>query len=296
MVGSAICREARIEGHEVSGKSSIDLDLTNRELVFKEITSIRPQCLIIAAAKVGGIGANSAYPVEFLSENLQIQTNLLDAANEAQIERVVFLGSSCVYPKFAKQPISEESLLTGALEKTNEPYAVAKIAGLKLVEAYRKQEHRRWISLMPTNLYGPRDNFNLTNAHVLPALVHKFHLAKVMGEKETEIWGDGSPLREFLHVDDLAKACLIAMDGYDGDSPINVGSGDEISISDLAKMISSTVGYEGEIIFNSRYPNGTPRKVLDSQKIRNLGWHPQVSLINGIAATYDWFLRNQYRS
>ena len=296
MVGSAINLAAKREGHAISGKSSKSLNLTNRKLVFEELKSSSPQCLIIAAAKVGGIGANSAYPVDFLSENLQIQTNLLDAANEAQIEKVVFLGSSCVYPKFAKQPISEESLLTGPLEETNEPYAVAKIAGLKLVEAYRKQNNRQWISLMPTNLYGPRDNFNLSNAHVLPALIHKFHLAKMHGAREVEIWGDGSPLREFLHVDDIARACLIAMESYDDDLPINVGSGHEISINDLAKLIATVVGYQGKIIFNANRPNGTPRKVLDSNKIRNLGWYPQVSIVNGIASTYDWFLSNQIRS
>ena len=292
MVGSAIAIEAKSQGYDVTGKSSRDLDLTNRKSVFDEMSQIRPDILVIAAAKVGGIGANSNLPVDFLSVNLQIQTNLLDAAHHYEIERVLFLGSSCIYPRLAAQPIAESSLLTGELEPTNESYAIAKIAGLKLVEAYRRQFGHRWISAMPTNLYGPRDNFNVETAHVLPALIHRFHIANLADAKSVDIWGDGSPLREFLHVEDLARACLILLTSYDEPTPINVGSGDEVSIQDLARLISNTVGYGGEITFNNSKPNGTPRKFLDSTRMRELGWRPQYNLKTGIASTYDWFVAN----
>jgi GDP-L-fucose synthase len=292
MVGSAIAEEAKKQGHEVLGKSSKELDLTNREAVFAEMKSIKPDALVIAAAKVGGIGANSTFPVDFLSVNLQIQTNLLDAAHAADIDRVLFLGSSCIYPKFAPQPIPESALLTGELEPTNEPYAIAKIAGLKLVEAYRKQYGHKWISAMPTNLYGPRDNFDLESAHVLPALIHRFHNAKVNNLAEVAIWGDGTPLREFLHVEDLASACLMLLKEYDGSVAINVGSGQETSILDLAQSIAKVVGFEGTIKFDQTKPNGTPRKLLDTHFLNNLGWNAQIGLKDGLASTYDWFLNN----
>jgi len=292
MVGSAIAIEAKSQGYDVIGKSSTDLDLTDRKSVFDEMNKFNPDTLVIAAAKVGGIGANSNLPVDFLSINLQIQTNLLDAAHHAEIERVLFLGSSCIYPRLAPQPILESSLLTGQLEPTNEPYAIAKIAGLKLVEAYRRQFGHNWISAMPTNLYGPRDNFNLQTAHVLPALLHRFHIAKLNGAQNVDIWGDGSPLREFLHVEDLARACLILLSSYDEATPINIGYGQEISIRDLAQLISNVVGFEGDITFNSSMPNGTPRKFLDSTRMKKLGWEPQHSLTTGIATTYDWFVAN----
>jgi len=292
MVGSAIAIEAKSQGYDVIGKSSTDLDLTDRKSVFDEMNRFNPDTLIIAAAKVGGIGANSNLPVDFLSINLQIQTNLLDAAHHAEIERVLFLGSSCIYPRLAPQPILESSLLTGQLEPTNEPYAIAKIAGLKLVEAYRRQFGHNWISAMPTNLYGPRDNFNVETAHVLPALLHRFHIAKLNGAENVDIWGDGSPLREFLHVEDLARACLILLSSYDEATPINIGYGQEISIRDLAQLISNVVGFEGDITFNSSMPNGTPRKFLDSTRMKKLGWEPQHSLTTGIATTYDWFVAN----
>jgi len=292
MVGSAIAIEAKSQGYDVIGKSSTDLDLTDRKSVFDEMNKFNPDTLVIAAAKVGGIGANSNLPVDFLSINLQIQTNLLDAAHHAEIERVLFLGSSCIYPRLAPQPILESSLLTGQLEPTNEPYAIAKIAGLKLVEAYRRQFGHNWISAMPTNLYGPRDNFNLQTAHVLPALLHRFHIAKLNGAQNVDIWGDGSPLREFLHVEDLARACLILLSSYDEATPINIGYGQEISIRDLAQLISNVVGFEGDITFNSSMPNGTPRKFLDSTRMKKLGWKPQHSLTTGIATTYDWFVTN----
>ena len=290
MVGSAIALEAKTQGYEVLGKSSKEIDFTNRENTFAEMQTVKPDSLVIAAAKVGGIGANSSMPVDFLSINLQIQNNLLDAAHAANISKVLFLGSSCIYPKFAPQPISESSLLTGELEPTNEPYAIAKIAGLKLVEAYRRQFGRQWISAMPTNLYGPRDNFNLETAHVLPALIHRFYDAKVNSDNKVEIWGDGTPLREFLFVEDLARACLMLIEKYDDSSAINVGSGQEITIKNLALMISRVVGFKGEITFNPDRPNGTPRKLLDSTHISELGWTPQVNLESGVASTYEWFL------
>lgn len=292
MVGSAIAEEAKKQGHEVLGKSSKELDLTNRHAVFDEMQSVKPDALVIAAAKVGGIGANSTFPVDFLSVNLQIQTNLLDAAHASDIERVLFLGSSCIYPKFAPQPIPESALLTGELEPTNEPYALAKIAGLKLVEAYRKQYGHKWISAMPTNLYGPRDNFDLESAHVLPALVHRFHNAKVNNLPEVAIWGDGTPLREFLHVEDLASACLMLIKEYDGSVAINIGSGQEVSILELAQSVSKIVGFEGAINFDTTKPNGTPRKLIDSKALNNLGWNPRINLESGIASTYAWFLNN----
>lgn len=292
MVGSAIALEAKIQGHEVIGKSSNGLDLTDRTAIFEELNDTKPNSLIIAAAKVGGIGANSLMPVDFLSINLQIQTNLLDAAHAANIKRVLFLGSSCVYPKLAPQPIHETALLTGELEPTNEPYAIAKIAGLKLVDAYRRQFGHQWISVMPTNLYGPQDNFDLETAHVLPALLHRFHNAKVCGASEVEIWGDGTPLREFLHVEDLAQACLMLLNDYNSSVAINVGSGQEISIGGLAAIISKIVGFTGNTTFKTDRPNGTPRKLLDSTRIAGLGWKPQISLEEGLASTYDWFLAN----
>lgn len=292
MVGSAIAEEARSRQLEVLGKSSKELDFLDRKATFAELQQVSPTYLIIAAAKVGGIGANSKFPVDFLSKNLQIQTNLLDAANAAGISKVLFLGSSCIYPKFARQPINEEYLLSGELESTNEPYAIAKIAGLKLVEAYRNQFSRKWISAMPTNLYGPKDNFDLENAHVLPALIHRIHEAKIQKTPNVKIWGDGSPLREFLHSKDLARACLLILDKYDDLKPINIGSGNEISIGDLAAKIASIIGYEGKLEFDHSKPNGTPRKLLNSRKLKDLGWTSQITLDEGIRSTYDWFLTN----
>jgi len=292
MVGSAIAIEARKGGHEVLGKTSEELDLTDRAAVFAELQSTKPHALVIAAARVGGIGANSSRPVDFLSINLQIQTNLLDAAHAAGIPKVLFLGSSCVYPKLAPQPILESALLTGELEPTNEAYAIAKIAGLKLVQGYRRQYGHHWISAMPTNLYGPRDNFRLESAHVLPALIHRFHEAKLRGAMQVSIWGDGTPLREFLYVGDLARACLLIIDKYDDQVAINIGSGREISILNLATLIAKIVGFTGDITLDTDRPNGTPRKFLDSTRITQLGWHPQVSLEAGISSTYDWFIAN----
>jgi GDP-L-fucose synthase len=290
MVGSALALEAYAQNHEVLGKSSKEIDFTDREKTFSALQDANPDALIISAAKVGGIAANSSFPVDFLSNNLQIQTNLLDAAHSANIGKVLFLGSSCIYPKYAQQPIMESALLTGELEPTNEPYAIAKIAGMKLVEAYRRQFGRHWISIMPTNLYGPRDNFNAKTAHVLPALISRFHSAKINQDTKVSIWGDGTPLREFLHVEDLAKACLKLLREYDDPVAINVGSGQEVSIAKLASIVSRVVGFDGKICFDADYPNGTPRKLLDSARILELGWKPNISLENGIASTYTWFL------
>ena len=292
MVGSAVSLEAKTQRHEVIGKSSKELDLTNRQAVFMELEKTQPDALIISAAKVGGIGANARFPVDFLSINLQIQTNLLDAAHTAGVSRVLFLGSSCIYPKLTPQPITESALLSGELEPTNEPYAIAKIAGLKLVEAYRRQFSHKWISAMPTNLYGPKDNFNLESAHVLPALINRFHLAHLTHKNKVEIWGDGTPRREFLHVQDLARACMVLLEKYDEPVAINVGSGQEITIGQLASLVAKVIGFKGEVEFNTDRPNGTPRKLLDSSKISNLGWKPEINLEAGIASTYDWFIKN----
>jgi GDP-L-fucose synthase len=271
------------------GKTRQELDLLDRGAVFKFLASEKPDAVIIAAAKVGGIHANESFPVEFLSENLQIETNLMDAAHKANIERLLFLGSSCVYPKFAEQPIKEEYLLTGSLEPTNEAYALSKISGLKLVQAYRKQYGRRWISAMPTNIYGPRDNFELENSHVLPALMRKFHDAKVSGAKSVTLWGTGTPRREFLHSYDLAKACLYLLEEYDDEVAINIGVGADITIKELAEMIQRIVEFEGTIEWDSSKPDGTPRKLLDVSKISALGWKPSVTLLDGVSQTYSWY-------
>lgn len=286
MVGSALVRF--IEGqdkHEWVGAGRNELVLTDRGAVFDYLARIKPNAMVIAAAKVGGIAANNSQPVEFLTDNLQIQTNLMDAAHAAGVERVVFLGSSCIYPKFAPQPIKEEHLLTGELEPTNEPYALAKIAGLKLIQAYRKQHAHQWISLMPTNLYGPADNYDPDSSHVIPGMISKFCKAKGNGARQVTLWGTGSPLREFLHVDDLASATMFALDNYNGEVALNVGSGEEVSISTLAQKIRQAVGFDGDIRWEDSMPDGTPRKALDSSRILNLGWRPAISLDTGLAKT-----------
>jgi GDP-L-fucose synthase len=245
--------------------------------------------VIIAAGKVGGIQANNSFPVDFLSQNLQIATNLIDGAHAAGVSRLLFLGSSCVYPRMSKQPIKEEYLLTGELEKTNDAYAIAKIAGLKLVQAYRRQYGHNWISAMPTNMYGPGDNFDLDNSHVLPALLRKFHDAKVSGATSVTLWGTGSPRREFLHSDDLGSACLFLLENYNGDDAINVGLGEDISIRELAELIQEIVGFNGGIHWDISKPDGTPRKLLDTSRLRALGWTPSTSLAEGITETYRWY-------
>ena len=296
LVGSAIVRAIdKTPEHSWIGKTHSELDLLNRKLVFDFVQAEKPDAIVIAAAKVGGIYANKTSPVEFLSENLQIETNLMDAAHAAGINQLLFLGSSCVYPKLALQPIKEEYLLTGELEKTNEAYALAKISGIKLVQAYRSQYGHHWISAMPTNMYGPGDNFDLESSHVLPALIRKFHDATTGDAVSVSLWGTGSPLREFMHADDLASACLFLLSNYDSDLPINVGTGSEISIQDLAHLIQDIVGFKGEIVWDGSKPDGTPRKLLDSSRINSLGWEAEIPLEQGLASTYEWYLSNLHK-
>jgi GDP-L-fucose synthase len=290
LVGSAIVRNIEEHTkHSWVGKTRSELDLLNRQAVFNFLSEEKPDAVIIAAAKVGGIQANKSYPVEFLSENLQIETNLIDGSHAADIEKLLFLGSSCIYPKLASQPIREEYLLTGELEKTNEAYAISKIAGLKLVESYRKQYGRKWISVMPTNVYGPGDNYDLENSHVLPALIRKFNDAKEQGLPSVTLWGSGTPKREFIYSEDLASACMFLLENYDDDIAINVGSGKDISILELANTIQEAVGFEGEIVWDKSRPDGTPRKLLDIRRILDLGWSPKVSLKEGISLTSEAF-------
>ena len=294
LAGSAIWRHLAQAGYSnLVGLTSSELDLTNRNAVIAAMKEISPDVVIDAAAKVGGIHANDTYPADFLSENLQMQVNLMDAAHLADVDRFLFLGSSCIYPKFAEQPIRESSLMTGALEDTNSAYGIAKIAGILQVQATRKQHGRRWISAMPTNLYGPNDNYHPENSHVLAALIRRFHEAKNRGDQEVTIWGSGTPLREFLHVDDLASAAEFLLRNYDEPETINIGSGQEISISDLANLVAEVVGFDGKILHDLGKPDGTPRKVLDSSRILNLGWKPRWQLREGIADAYQWFLGNE---
>jgi len=293
LAGSAIWRHLENEGFSnLVGFSSSELDLTNRPAVLEMMARITPDVVIDAAAKVGGIHANDTYPAEFLSDNLQIQLNVMDAAHQAGVARLLFLGSSCIYPKFAEQPIKESSLLTGALEETNSAYGIAKIAGILQVQAMRKQYGHRWISAMPTNLYGPNDNYHPENSHVLAAFIRRFHEAKMSGAESVTIWGTGSPLREFMHVDDLASAVVFLLENYDDPETINVGSGQEISISELANLIAEIVGFDGSIDHDLSQPDGTPRKMLDSSRLHALGWKPRWELREGIADAYEWFVQN----
>jgi GDP-L-fucose synthase len=294
LVGSAIIRAIEAEGeHNWIGKTRSELDLLDRKAVFHFLATEKPDAVIIAAAKVGGIHANNTYPVQFLTENLQIEANLMDGAHAAGIKKLLFLGSSCVYPKMAQQPIKEEYLLTGELEKTNEAYALAKISGLKLVQAYRNQYGYDWISAMPTNMYGPGDNFDLENSHVLPALIRKFDDAKSSGAASVKLWGSGTPRREFLHADDLGRACVYLLENYNEEVAINVGVGEDVSIKELAELIKETVGFSGLIEWDSSKPDGTPRKLLDVSRITSLGWKAEISLEDGIRSTYEWYKENK---
>ena len=293
LVGSAIWRALEAEGvGKLIGWRSAELDLCDRGATFDAINEAKPDVIIDAAAKVGGIMANSTYPVEFLRDNMLIQTNVMDAAHAADTERLLFLGSSCIYPRHATQPIRESSLMTGPLEPTNQAYAMAKIAGIFYIEAHRTQYDRRWISAMPTNLYGPRDNFDLQSSHVLPAFIRRFHEAKVSNANSVTVWGTGTPRREFLHVDDLAQACLVLLQNYDYPDTINVGLGDDMPIKELAETVAAVIGYQGAIEWDSAKPDGMPRKLLDTTRINELGWKPQISLRDGLASTYEWYLAN----
>ncbi len=292
LVGSAIVRELTAAGYpNIILRNRSEVDLANADAVKKFYQETKPKAVIIAAAKVGGIKANNDFPVEFLLQNLQIQNNLISAAYESDVERLLFLGSSCIYPKFAEQPIREDSLLTGPLEPTNEAYAIAKIAGIKLCMAYRRQHGANFTSAMPTNMYGPGDNFDLQTSHVLPALLRKVHEAKERGDSTVTIWGSGTPRREFLHNHDLARACRFLLEKTDAPDLINVGYGDDVTIRELAEIICDVVGFTGELVYDSSKPDGTPRKLMDSTLLRKQGWSPTINLRDGIASTYHWYLK-----
>lgn len=293
LVGSAILESLQERGESVIGVNSQIVDLLDREATFEFLTDLKPEVVIDAAAIVGGIGANNSMPVEFLSKNLQIQSNLMDASHAAGVERFVFLGSSCIYPRDCPQPIKEEYLLTGPLEQTNSAYAIAKIAGIELIKSYRKQYGHRWISLMPTNMYGPRDNFNLETSHVLPALINRFVTAADEKISSVSLWGTGSPKREFMHVDDLAKATFTAIEKYDSDIHLNVGTGQDLSVKELAVIVAHESGFGGDILWDNSKPDGTPRKVLDISRLRNLDWQPEISLEDGVSSTIQWFRNNR---
>jgi len=293
MVGSAFMRRLSAEGFtNLLKPDRSQLDLMDEHAVLPFFLEKKPDVVILAAAKVGGIQANNDYPVEFLLENLRIQNNVIRSADHSGVRKLLFLGSSCIYPKFAPQPIPESALLTGPLEPTNEAYAIAKIAGIKLCQAYAREKGKKFISVMPTNLYGPKDNFDLETSHVLAALLRKAHEAKKRKEKKLVVWGTGEPRREFLHVDDLAAACLLLLEKYDSPEIINIGYGEDITIRELAELICDVVDFDGELVWDKTKPDGTPRKLLDVTSIRKLGWEPTISLRNGIAQTYEWFLAN----
>jgi GDP-L-fucose synthase len=293
LVGSALIRHLEQEGfHDLPRRGRSQLDLADEHAVQNFFAQEKPAIVIFAAAKVGGIKANNDFPVEFLLDNLRIQNNVIHAAHEAGVRKLLFLGSSCIYPKFAPQPIPETALLSGPLEPTNEAYAIAKIAGIKLCQAFSREYGANFISAMPTNLYGSNDNFDLETSHVLAALLRKAHEAKTRKARELIVWGSGKPLREFLHVNDLASACLFLLEEYDSPEIINVGCGEDISIRKLAELICDVVGFDGELAWDTTKPDGTPRKLLDITKLRNLGWQPTIPLREGIAQTYDWFLKN----
>ncbi|MBB6469213.1 GDP-L-fucose synthase [Aminobacter carboxidus] len=293
MVGAALVRRLAQEDCEVVTAGRDSVDLTRQAEVEAWLADTRPQAVLLAAAKVGGILANATYPAAFLYENLAIETNIIHASHKVGVEKLLFLGSSCIYPKFAAQPITEDALLTGALEPTNEWYAIAKIAGLKLAEAYRKQHGVDFISAMPTNLYGPGDNFDLTSSHVLPALIRKAHEARLSGATELTIWGSGTPRREFLHVDDAADALVFLLKSYSGDQHVNVGSGTDVTILELAETVARVIGFAGRIALDTSKPDGTPRKLMSGDKLARLGWQPRIELESGIRATYDWFIDNK---
>ena len=289
LAGSAIVRAYQATGAEVIPVSRKVVDLLDRQATFDFVKFVKPSLIVDAAAKVGGIGANNTYPVEFLADNLRIQNNLMEAAHAADVEKFIFLGSSCIYPRDCAQPIKEEYLLTGPLEATNSAYAVAKIAGIELIKSFRKEYGRQWISLMPTNLYGPNDNFELQGSHVLPAFIRRFVEASEKGASVETLWGTGSPKREFLHVDDLASAVVHLGNSYNAAEHLNIGTGEDLTIKELAELVAELAGFKGEIAWDSSKPDGTPRKVLDVAKAKSLGWSPKISLRDGIASTIDWY-------
>lgn len=293
LVGSAIVRCLKNKGYNnIIYKTHKELDLTNQNEVREFFEKEKPEYVFLAAAKVGGIHANNTYPADFIYINLMIQNNVIKAAHDFKVEKLLFLGSTCIYPKMAPQPIKEEYLLTGALEETNEAYAVAKIAGLEMCKFFKRQYGDNFISCMPTNLYGPNDNFDLKNSHVLPALIRKFHEAKVNGSEIVEVWGTGTPLREFIYVDDMAEACIFLMENYNGEQHVNIGTGEEVSIRQLAETIKGVVGFEGNLVFNTEMPDGTPRKLTNVEKLHELGFKHKISLEKGIKLAYDWFMEN----
>lgn len=291
MVGSALVRRLASEGCQILTAGRDEVDLKRQDQVERWMAREKPQAVFLAAAKVGGILANDTYPADFLYDNLMIEANIIHAAFETGVEKLTFLGSSCIYPKMAPQPITEDALLTGPLEPTNEWYAIAKIAGIKLCQAYRKQHGADFISAMPTNLYGPGDNFDLQSSHVIPALIRKAHEAKISGQKEMTIWGTGTPRREFLHVDDCADATVHLMKSYSGDQHVNVGSGEDITILELTQTVAKVVGFEGEIVKDTTKPDGTPRKLMAAGKLREMGWQPAICLEDGLRSAYEWFCR-----
>lgn len=293
LVGSAVVRRLTAEGHEVTTRGRDQLDLRDAERTAAFLRDARPDAVVLAAAKVGGIMANSTYPVQFLEDNLRIQLSVIAGAHAAGVERLLFLGSSCIYPRRAPQPIPESALLTGPLEPTNEAYALAKIAGIVQTQSYRRQYGASYISAMPTNLYGPGDNFDLETSHVLPALIRRFHEARLSGAPAVTLWGSGSPRREFLHVDDLAAACVLLLERYDGDAPVNVGSGEDLTIRELAATVADVTSYQGSVEWDTAKPDGTPRKLLDVSRLASLGFAPRIDLRDGIAGTYAWWLQQQ---
>ncbi len=293
LVGSAIVRSLKRQGYEtVIGKSHKELDLTEQAAVRAFFEKERPDIVVLAAAKVGGINANNTSPADFAYENMQIQCNVIKCCHDYGVKKLLFLGSTCIYPKLAPQPIPEDALLTGELEKTNEAYAIAKISGMEMCRFYKMQYGDHFISCMPTNLYGPHDNYELQGSHVMPAMIRKFHEAKVNGAPTVELWGTGKPLREFLYVDDMADACVFLLEHYDGEQHVNIGTGRELTIAQLAELVKKTVGYEGEIVWNGDMPDGTPRKLADVSKLHALGWTHKVELEEGIKLAYDWFKEN----
>jgi GDP-L-fucose synthase len=295
LVGSALLREFKRLGSSVVGISSKDVNLLNRSATFEYIKNLSPRMIIDAAAKVGGIGATSSFPVEFLSQNVQIQTNLIDAAHHASVEKFVFLGSSCIYPRDCIQPIKEEYILTGALESTNSSYSIAKLAGIELIKSYRREYGHTWISVMPTNLYGPNDSFDLKNGHVLGTLIRKIFESKNLNLQTVNLWGTGEARREFLHVDDLAKAVVFCSENYDSDSIINIGTGTDTTIKELAKKIAEIIGFKGKFNWDTSKPNGTMQKLLDIEKITKLGWKPTIQLEQGLKMTVEWYQENHQR-